>query len=157
MHRSFLPNGAFYLVTTGWIFDISLCENSIKPKRIARTPYSQGFRFLYRHSRRRLGSPWVDPINAALKRLKLATVTLGATSTLSRLFRFSLPLPVFGRLFIFLHPRGHKPTAPFTYCVISDGGPVPRDAKQPKILCHAVRPFFLVPPRPTFSRVLQLS
>ena len=27
--RSFLPDGVFfYLVTTGWIFDISLCENS---------------------------------------------------------------------------------------------------------------------------------
>ena len=35
---------------------------------------------------------------------------------------------------------------------------VPRDAKYPTILCHAVRPFFfLYPPRPTFSRVLQLS
>ena len=45
------------------------------------TPYSQGFRFLCRHSRRRLGSPWVGPINAALKRLKLATVTPGATVT----------------------------------------------------------------------------
>ena len=54
------------------------------PKGIASTtPYSQGLRFLYRHSRRRLGSPWVGPINAALKRLKLATVTPGATSTLS--------------------------------------------------------------------------
>ena len=54
------------------------------PKRIASTtPYSQGFRFLYRHSRRRSGSPWVGPINAALKHLKLATVTPGATSTLS--------------------------------------------------------------------------
>ena len=27
--RSFLPNIVFCLVTTGWIFDISLCENSI--------------------------------------------------------------------------------------------------------------------------------
>ena len=54
------------------------------PKRIVSiSPYSQGFRFLYRHSRRRLGSLWVGPINAALKRLKLATVTPGATSTLS--------------------------------------------------------------------------
>ena len=25
---SFLPDGVFYLVTTGWIFDVSLCENS---------------------------------------------------------------------------------------------------------------------------------
>ena len=54
------------------------------PKRIASTtPYFQGFRFLYRHSQRRLGSPWVGPIKAALKRLKLATVIPGATSTLS--------------------------------------------------------------------------
>ena len=28
--RFFLPGGFFYLVTTGWIFDISVCENSIK-------------------------------------------------------------------------------------------------------------------------------
>ena len=27
--RCFLPNGVFYLVTTGWIFDIILCNNSI--------------------------------------------------------------------------------------------------------------------------------
>ena len=56
------------------------------PKRIASTttPCSQGFRFLYRHSRRRSGSPWVGPINAALKRFKLASaVTPGATSTSS--------------------------------------------------------------------------
>ena len=39
---------------------------------------------LYRHSRRHLESPWVGPINAAaVKRLKLTTVTPGATSTLS--------------------------------------------------------------------------
>ena len=48
------------------------------------TPYSQGLQTsLYRHSRRRLGGPWVGPINAALKRLKLATVTPDAISTLS--------------------------------------------------------------------------
>ena len=39
--------------------------------------------FSLTQSTRRLGSPWVGPINAALKRLKLATVTPGATSTLS--------------------------------------------------------------------------
>ena len=65
--------------------------------------------------------------------------------------------------FLFLHPRGHKPTAPFTYCAIPaprvkcGSVPVPRDTKQPKILCHAVRPLSLLPPRPTFPRVLQLS
>ena len=54
------------------------------PRRIASTtPYSQGFRLLFRYSRRRLRSSWVGPINAALKRLKLATVTPSATSTLS--------------------------------------------------------------------------
>ena len=35
-----------------------------------------------------------------------------------RLFRFSLPLPVFGRLFLSIQPRGHKPTAPVMYCAI---------------------------------------
>ena len=50
---------------------------------IYHTPYSQSFRLLYSQSRRRSGSPWVGPINAALNRLKLATVTPGATSTLS--------------------------------------------------------------------------
>ena len=54
------------------------------PKGIASTtPSSQGFRFLYRHRRRRLGRPWIGPINAALKCLKLATVTPRATSTFS--------------------------------------------------------------------------
>ena len=55
-------------------------------------------------------------------------------------------------------------TAPFTYCFVPDprvkqygGALVPRDTKTPTILCHAVRPFFLLPPRPTFFRVLQRS
>ena len=57
---------------------------ALAPKGIASTtPHSQGFRFIYCHSRRRLGSPWVGRINAALKRLQLAIVTPGATSTLS--------------------------------------------------------------------------
>ena len=47
------------------------------------TPYSQHFKSLYRHSRRRLGNPWVGPINAALKHLKLATVTPGSILNLS--------------------------------------------------------------------------
>ena len=42
-----------------------------------------GFQVFYRHIRRRLGSPWVGPINAALKRLKLATVIPSPTLTLS--------------------------------------------------------------------------
>ena len=37
--RSFLPNGVFYLVTTGWIFYISLlCENSINQISISYDP-----------------------------------------------------------------------------------------------------------------------
>ena len=96
-------------------------RNHAPIRRASTTRYSQGFRFLFRHSRRRLGSPWVGPINAALKRLKLATVTPGATSTLSASSASLFPCHryyVLGRLFIFLHPRGHKPTAPFTYCAI---------------------------------------
>ena len=35
--------------------------------------------------------------------------------TLIRLFRLFLPLPVFGRIFLFPYPRGHKPTySPFS-------------------------------------------
>ena len=41
------------------------------------------FTLPYRRSRRHFGSPWIAPINAALKLLKLATVTPGATSNLS--------------------------------------------------------------------------
>ena len=52
-------------------------------RSIYHIPYSQGLSFHYRHNRRRLGSPWVGPINAVRKRLKLATVTPGALSTLS--------------------------------------------------------------------------
>ena len=134
------------------------------PKRIASTtPYSQGPRFLDKHSRRRLGNPWVGPINAALKRLKLAPVTPGATSTLSASSASLFLCPVFGRLFLFLHPCGHEPTAPFMYCVIPGprvkctSAPVPRDAKLPKILCHAIRPFFLLPPpAPVFELSLSL-
>ena len=76
--------------------------------------------------------------------------------------RFSLPLPVFGRIFLFHHSRGHKPAALFTYCAAPDprvkcgGVPVPCDAKKPTIVCHAVRPSILLPPRPTFSRIPQL-
>ena len=69
-------------------------------------------RLFYRCSRRRLGSPWVGPINAALKRLKLPTVTpQGQHQTCPPLLPLSLSLPVFERLFFFPHPRGHKPTA----------------------------------------------
>ena len=35
VRRTFFPSGwyFFYLMTTGWVFDISLCENSIKKKK----------------------------------------------------------------------------------------------------------------------------
>ena len=64
---------------------ISSPDRNDARRRIASTttPHSQGFRFLYRHSGRRLGSPCIGPNNAALIRFKLATVTAGATSILS--------------------------------------------------------------------------
>ena len=55
-------------------------DRAFAPKDVASISlYSQGFRFFYRHSRSRLGSFRVGPINAALKHLKLAIVTPGAT------------------------------------------------------------------------------
>ena len=63
----------------------------------------------YRRSQRRFRSPCVGPMNTALKRLMLSRVTPGviqSTLTFVRLFRLSLPLPVFKRLFLFSHPRG---------------------------------------------------
>ena len=74
--------------------------------RSTTTPYTQGFRLRYRHSRRRLGSPWVGPMNAALKRLKLVTVTPGAQPqpcpslpllSSSAGFRTPFPLPTRSR------------------------------------------------------------
>ena len=54
-----------------------------RPKAYHLQLLTQCFRLLHRHRRRRLGIPWVGPIDAALKRLKLVTVNPGATSTLS--------------------------------------------------------------------------
>ena len=76
------------------------------------TPYSQGFRLLYRHSRRRLEIPCVGPIIAALKRLKLATVTTGATSTLSASSDYLFLCRFSDAFSCFPHPRGHQSTAP---------------------------------------------
>ena len=83
------------------------------------TPYSQGFRFLYRHTRRRLGSPWVGPINAAApKRLKLAIDRL--------VTQVCLPLPLLSSSAGFRTPfplpssSVHKPAAPFAYCAVPD-------------------------------------
>ena len=60
------------------------------PKCIASTTQKcQSFRLLYRRRRRRLGSPWLGPINANLKRLKLSTVTPSVTSFLSASFTSS--------------------------------------------------------------------
>ena len=66
------------------------------PTLIATTSYShqeschlpqhrtlKGFRLPYCRSHRRFGNPWFGPIDAALKRLKLPTVSLDATLTLS--------------------------------------------------------------------------
>ena len=73
------------------------------------------FRLLYRPSQRRLGSPWVSPINATLKRLKLATATSGATSTLSASSAYLLLCWLFSDDFFYfptnaamnLQPRSH--------------------------------------------------
>ena len=97
-YLAFAPNGIFIVSTT---------------------PYSQGFRFLYRHSRRRLGGPWVGPINAAKTPQACYSPPRGNLNLDSH-FYFSLPLPVFGCIFLFLHPRGHNPTALFTYCAMPD-------------------------------------
>ena len=85
--------------------------SDLHPKAVSTTtltPYSQGFRLLYRQNRRRLGSPWVGPINAALKRLKLAIVTPGATLTLSASssagVRTHFPLPSFAHAAMNLQP-----------------------------------------------------
>ena len=114
------------------------------PKRIASTtPYSQGFRFLYRHSRRRLGRPWVGPINASLKRLKLATVTPGASSNLSAssaslfLYRCS---DAFSSSFI--HAARKLQPSSRTVLYQASGS----SAAVFQILCHAVRALFLLPP-----------
>ena len=120
---------------------------------IYHTPYSQGFSFFQRHSRRRLGSPcmvthiarvWINRVRLPILGLVQSTRFESVSSLLQsprcnlnlvRLFPFSLPLPMFGRIF-FLLPRGHKPTAPFVYCAIPDprvkcgGAPVPRDASK---------------------------
>ena len=135
------------------------------PKRIASTTsYSQNFRFLYRHNRRRLENPWVGPINAGLKRLKLATVTPGATSTLSAssaylfLCRCSDAFPSsFTHAAIHLQPSSR--TVPYQ---------TPRSSAavlQPPVMPNSRRysatqsvDFFSVPPGPRlFPRVLQLS
>ena len=84
-------------------------QQNYAPKRIASTtPYSKGLRHFYRHSRRRLASSWVGPINAALKRLKLATVTPGATSTLSA-----------SSVYLFLCRCSDAFSSPFTHAAIN--------------------------------------
>ena len=80
----------------------------------------RAFRPSYRRRRRRLESPWVGPINAALKRLKLAKVTPGATSILSAssasLFLWRFSDAFFSSL---THAViNHKPTAPFANCAV---------------------------------------
>ena len=62
--------------------------------RVLRLPFPVGA------TQRRFGSPWVDPIKASWKRVNLSTVIPGAALTLSA-FPGSLPLPVFGPLFLF--------------------------------------------------------
>ena len=73
---------------------------------ISTTPVSQGFEaasLLYQRSQRRFGTPWVGPINAALKRLQLATVVHPTCNlNLVRLFCLSFLLSIFGGRFFLL-------------------------------------------------------
>ena len=130
-------------------------RNHAPTKRLASTtPYSQGFRFLNRRNRRRFGSPWVGPINATLERHKLATVTPGATSTRPAASASLFLCQCLDAFSSFLtHPAINLqlPSRSVLYQTLGSrvkcgGAPVPRDAKLPKILCHALRPFFLLPP-----------
>ena len=50
---------------------------------------------------------------------------------LIRLFRFSLPLPVFGRLFLFLHPRDINLQPPHVPCYTRPLGQVRRCSSAP--------------------------
>ena len=72
---------------------------------ISTTP-AQGFEaasLLYQRSQRRFGTPWVGPINAALKRLQLATVVHSRCNlNLVRLFCLSFLLSIFGGRFFLL-------------------------------------------------------
>ena len=78
------------------------------PHRTLRVP-----RLPYRRSRRRYGSPRVGPLNMSLKRLKLPTVTPGATSTLSA-SSASLFLCRFSDVF----PHDHKSSTPPSHTVM---------------------------------------
>ena len=137
-------------------------------KNVRRAPLStlrtlRVFRLLYQHSRRRLGSPWVDPINA----VKIYQACYGlprCNLNLVRLFHFFLPLLVFGAFSSSLthavknlQPPSHIGTILPNPRVKCGGAPVPRDANHPTIICQTVRPFFPVSPRPTFSHVLRPS
>ena len=54
VNRTFFLSGwyFFYLVTTGWIFDISLCENSINPinQKMIRAGHARTLYKRYKHS-----------------------------------------------------------------------------------------------------------
>ena len=107
----------------------------------SKTPFSQNFQISL--------STQLTPHGQSLGRSNQRSSKISQASyshprgnlNLVRLFRF-FPLPVFGCLSLFLHPRDHKPTTPFTYRAVLDprvkydGAPVPRDAKWPTILCH---------------------
>ena len=71
---------------------------------------------------------------------------------LVRLVRFSLPLPVFGRIFFFLHPRRHKHTAPFMYHAIPDPAvlqsPMMPNSRRSSVTQSVY--YFSFPPGPRF-------
>ena len=134
-----------------------------QPRIIYRTPYSQRFRFSLTAQSTSLRESFGWSNQRGPKTSQACYSYPRCNLNLVRLFRLSLLLPLVGRILFFLRPRGHKPTATFTYRAVPNprvkcgGAPVPRDAKKTNIICHAVRPLFLLPPRSTFSRVLEIS
>ena len=112
-------------------FGISPAANHA-PKGIgSTTPYSQGFQAYLSAQSTPLGesSGWSNQRSS-----KISQACDGhprCNLNLARLFLFSLPLPVFGRLFHFPHPRGHEPTAPFILCCTKPQGPVRRCSSPP--------------------------
>ena len=120
------------------------------------TPYSQGFQASLSAQPTPLGESLGRSNQRGSKTSQACYGHPRRNLNLVRLFRFSFPLPVFGRLCFFSHPRGYKSTAPFAYCALPNprvkcgGTPAPRDSKNPTILCHAVCSFFLLPPGPRF-------
>ena len=86
---------------------------AFEPRRTtSTTPYPQGVQASL------LARPM--PLQKSLGRSNLQSSKASQASYDPRrcnLFHLSLPLPVFGRLFLFPHPRDQIPAAPFAYTV----------------------------------------